>query len=281
MPARASLAALFALALFATPHSAVAEDHETHEFPNVAPDNPGGERLGDDDRDDDFDGYPADPGDPGDSYHDVSTEYRAYSPNWTGGYLGVGPLVGYAAIRGEYLQGVDHALAYGAFFNWSSLNQIIDAQFQYTRAQFSPDLPLSNGGGEASLTRQSVAANLLLHPLFLAILSGPRAGYTVANTYVLAGAGLEFNRFEPPASPAVSYNSIGWRIGAGTGTYLDDPSDGGAFWLGIQFQRAYIQGSTAHPEIGRQKLHENMLLIRLSYRRNGNVFTGFGGPDSP
>ncbi|MFT6399852.1 MAG: hypothetical protein ACJAYU_004622 [Bradymonadia bacterium] len=281
MPARASLSALLALALFSAPHSAAAEEDDVPEFRNVAPDNPGGERLGDDDGGDDFTGYPADPGEPSDSYHDVSSEYRAYSPNWTGAYLGVGPLVGYAAIRGEYLEGVDRALAYGAFFNWSSLNQMIDAQFQYTRAQFTPELPASSGGGEANLIRQSLAGNLLLHPLFLAILSGPRGGFTVANTYLLAGAGLEFNRFEPPAGPAVSYNSIGWRIGAGTGTYLDDPSDGGAFWLGIQFQRAYIQGSMAHPEIGRQKLRENMLLIRLTYRRNGNVFTGFGGPDSP
>jgi hypothetical protein len=273
MPVRALLVAV-AMAASAPAH---AQDEYEQPYRNTAPDNPGGERYGDDDGADGFDGYPVDVGEPGDSYHDTSTEHRAYSPNWTGAYLGVGPLVGVATIRGEYIRGVDRALAYGAFFNWSSLNQILDAQLQYTRAEFQPSLD----GGDATLLRQSVAGNLLIHPLFLAIISGPRAGYTVANTYFLAGGGLEFNRLTPAAGPDVSYTSLGWRIGGGTGTYLDDPSDGGAFWLGIQFQRAYIQGSVSDPEIGRQKLRENMVLIRLSYRRNGNVFSGFTGPDSP
>ena len=272
MRVRALLGALLLIA--SAPASA---DDEPNRYRNISPDNPGGERYGDDDAPDDFDGYPIDPGESGDAYHDTSTEYRANSPNWTGAYLGVGPLVGFAAIRGDYISGVDRAPAYGAFLNWSSINQIVDAQIQYTRTSFTPSFE----GGDGELLRQSVAGNLLLHPLFLAIISGPRIGYTAANTYFLAGCGYEFNRLTTPTGDEIPYASTGWRLGGGTGTYLDDPSDGGAFWLGIQFQRTYVQGAVETTEIGRQKLRENMLLVRLTYRRNGNLFSGFRGPNAP
>lgn len=252
----------------------IAAGDEDPTYPRIDPDNPGGERYGDDDGDDGFTGYPADPGEPDDAYHDVSSEYQRYSPNWTGAFIGGGLLGGMAAVRGDLIDGVDRAPAFGAFFNWSSLNQIVDLQLQYLRADFSPTFA---GGADGRLLRQTVGANLLLHPLFLETIGGGRSSWTMANTYVLVGLGAEFNAIEADER-RVDYQSLGWRIGAGTGTYLDNPNDGGAFWLGLQFQRAYVQGAPSDPEVGRAKLRENVVFLRLSYRWNGNVFAGFGGP---
>lgn len=262
------LAALLPLCLLCA-----ASGDDIREYPRIDPNNPGGERLGADDGDDGFTGYPADPGEPGDAYHDTSAEYRAYSPNYTGAYLAGGALAGFAALRGEPIDRVDRAPAYGAFLNWSSNSQIIDLQFQYLRARFDT----VEGGLDTDRVRQTVGANLLFHPLFLSIIGG-RTGYIVANTYFLTGVGLEINDVHRQGQQPFDYRSPGWRIGGGTGTFLDNPNDGGGFWLGIQFQRTYVQGAANDPNVGRQKLHENALFIRLSYRRNGNIFRGFSAP---
>ncbi len=245
-------------------------------WPRIDPDNPGGERLGDDDGDDGFTGYPADPGEPNDAYRDSSTEYVRYSPNWTGAFVGGGGLVGLGALRGDMLEGVDHTVAYGAFLNWSSVSQVVDLQGQYVRARYNPALA---DGTDVHFTRQGLTGSILFHPLFLTIIGGSKMTHLLANTYVLGGLGVEFNRIEPIGErPDIAYNALGWRIGAGTGLYLDNPNDGGAFWLGLQFQRVYVQGAPNNPNVGREKLTENLTMLRLSYRWNGNIFQGFGGP---
>lgn len=255
----------------------IAADDEDVQYPRIDPNNPGGERLGDDDGDDGFTGYPADPGEPDDAYHDTTSEYVRYTPNWNGAFVGGGALVGLGALRGDLVQGVDHTVAYGAFLNWSSVSQVLDLQGQYVRATYQPTLA---EGGTASFTRQGVTGDILFHPLFLTIIGGSTMSHVLSNTYVLGGLGVEFNRISPDAPDRgdIRYTSLGWRLGGGTGIYLDNPNDGGAFWLGIQFQRVYVQGAPNRAEIGRQKLRENLTMLRLSYRWNGNIFQGFGGP---
>lgn len=273
-PPRVALLLLLPLCLLC-----IAADDADPEYPRIDPNNPGGERLGDDDGDDGFTGYPADPGEPGDAYHDTSSEYVRYSPNWNGSFIGGGALVGMGALRSDLTLNVDRGPTFGAFANWSSVSQIVDIQVQYLRSQYSPTL---RDGATADFTRQNASASILLHPLFLTIIGGSKMSHLVANTYFLSGLGAEFNRIEPTsgarADDTIGYTSLGWRIGAGTGLYLDNPNDGGAFWLGVQFQRAYVQGDPNNATIGRSKSRENLIMLRLSYRWNGNAFAGFRGP---
>ncbi len=252
-------------------------DDEMPDYPRTDPDNPGGERLGDDDGDDGFTGYPADVGDPGDDYYSPGDEYRRYSPNWTGAFIGGGVITGMASLRrAEFADDIDHALGLGAFFNWSSLNQIIDLQVHYLRADFQPRIDEL----DAEVRRNTVGAALLVHPLFLAVINRPRVGYTIANTYVLLGGGLEVTDVSS-AVVDTRYTAPGWRLGGGVDTYLDSPADGGAFWLGFQYQRAFVQSAPNDEFVRRRELREHWFTLRLSYRFNGNVFTGFRGPDSP
>ncbi|MCB9506147.1 MAG: hypothetical protein H6698_08610 [Myxococcales bacterium] len=250
------------------------DDDEARDYPRTDPDIPGGERRGADDGDDGFTGYPADPGVPGDAYRDASSEYRAYSPNWTGGFLGGGLLGGVSTLRSHLTDGAATAPAFGAFLNWSSVQQILDLQLQYTRATLHPTV----GGSASSVTRQDVAGALLLHPFFLFVINSPPLAYIIANAYALFGLGAEFTAFDDPIDR--TYQSYGWRVGGGIDIPVDNPNDGGGFWVGVQFQRAYVMGAPSVAPIGRERLWENTLFLRLSYRHNGNLLRGFQGPRS-
>jgi hypothetical protein len=267
---------LLLLALCALLCSAAGDD-EVDSFPLIAPDNPGGERLGDDDGADGFDGYPADPGQPGDAYYDASTEHRAYSPNWTGAYFGGGLLGGMASVRSPLSDEVLRAPAYGAFITWSSLNQILDLQGGYLGATFTLD-----GAPERRLRRHSIHGAGLAHPLFLAVLGGGRMATTIANWYILGGFAAERFAFDGTATaPDEAAWAFGWKVGTGIDTYLDSPHDGGAFWLGLQYQFGLWNSTRYVRSLPRARFQEHWLLVRLSYRWNGGFFRGGRGPDVP
>ncbi|MFT4703839.1 MAG: hypothetical protein ACI81R_001532 [Bradymonadia bacterium] len=250
----------------------IAADDEATPYPLNAPDNPGGERYGDDDGDDGFDGYPVDPGEPGDSYYDASAEYRAYSPGWTGAFYGGGLLAGYSTLRAGRDRPALRGPAYGALLNWSSLNQIADIQLSYQGARFQRlDL---------NVRRNSLSAGLLVHPLFLAVLSGNQLAYTISNFYVLVAPTADHVRWEEDLGEHESW-SLGWRLGLGIDTYLDSPHDGGAWWLGVQYQFGIFRTPLTDDLLSRTRFREHWLFVRLSYRVNGGLFRGGRGPTVP
>lgn len=248
------------------------------DYPLRAPDNPGGERHGDDDAEDGFDGYPVDPGEPGDSYYDVTEEHRPYSPNWTGAYFGGGLMGGLATVRTDLANGVARAPAYGVFLEWSSVNQILNLQGGYLGTRFSLDTEV----GEVTLRRHGVHGAVLAHPLFLAVLNGGRVATTIANWYILVGLGAErFVWDAPPSFEDTNAWQLGWKLGSGVDTYLDSPHDGSAFWIGVQYQFGIWRTTAYEPLFPRERFQEHWVLLRLSYRWNGGFFAGGEGPDVP
>lgn len=238
-------------------------------------------RYGRDDRGDDFEGYPVDAGDPGDDYYDVSVEHRAFSPNWTGAFVGVGVLGGMHSFRAPYVSGTLRAPAYGAFINWASAQQALDLQLGYLGARASGEVL----GGDATLVRHNIHAAVLAHPFFLGVLGGDRPSYTIAGWYLLIGAAVDITRVDAESAaegaPDTTLVAPGWRFGTGIDTFLDSPEDGRAFWLGFQYQLGLVRGQRNNDEIGRQRALEHLLLLRLSYRWNGHILRGGFGPGTP
>mgnify|MGYP000950718659 CR=1 FL=1 len=238
-------------------------DDEPPDYRRTDPDNPGGERVGDDDGDDGFTGYPEDPGRPGDAYRDASSEYRPFSPNWTGAFVGGGLLGGATSLRGEFLEGMDHAPGFGLFLNASTVQQVLDVQVHYLRASYTaPVTP-----GSADFTRQHAGVALLVHPFFLFVINTPPAAYIIANAYAMIGLGADIT--DVTGDVDAHYAGLGWRLGGGVDVPIDDPNDGGAFWLGFQWQHAFVRGEPSIDAVGRDRLRENYLLLRLSSRFNG------------
>ena len=249
--------------------------------PEAHADEPG-PMYGTDDRGDDFEGYPVDPGRPGDAYYDTSVEHRAFSPNWTGACIGVGVLGGLHNFRSPYVSGTLRAPAFGAFAQWSSAQQILDLQLGYLGARGAGEA----FGNDATLTRHNVHAALQVHPFFLGVLGGDRISYTIASWYLLVGFGVDVTQITPTSSApddAVGTRLVapGWRFGSGLDTPLDSPEDGGAFWLGFQYQLGLVRGVRSNEEIGRDRALEHMMLVRLTYRWNGLLPRGMFGPGSP
>ena len=254
----------------------IAADGDDEHRRRADPDNPGGERVGDDDGADGFTGYPADPGEPDDLYYDATAEHQPYSPNWTGLFIGGGLIGGASFLRSDVFDDNAVGARYGAFLNASSLLHIADAQLSYTRASYSTSLL----GEDTTLNRDSLTASFLLHPALLAIINGPAYGFPLASIYISIGASLEFVSVDS-ASVDHNYSNLGWHLGGGFDYPLDNPQDGSSFWLGFQYLWNHTGGDTDDEIFSREQLLENIVMLRLSYRMNIHVFRNMPGPDAP
>lgn len=235
------------------------------------PDNPGGERLGEEE---DFTGYPADPGDADDSYYDPSVEYRAYSPNYTGQTIGFGVYGGVARLYGERFREATTGPAFGAYIEGTSLLGAVSFNGTLTRSQFE-NAPV--GDSSVDVVKHDLHATTALHPLLFFILGGTRFDYTMQNLYLLAGGNLSFFDAEGGDVDA-NFIRPGFHLGAGIDTYLDNVNDGGAFWIGVQYRWNNTAGGRKNDTFRDSWIREHQFFLRLSYRWNGFIGHGARGP---
>lgn len=241
----------------------------------VVADNPGGERLGEDE---DWPGYPADSGEAGDAYYDPSAEYRRYSPNWTGAFVGFGAEVGGTSFGGDPIDGRSFAPSASVFVQGSTVNHIGDVMLDWHMAW--PSVEFEGLDDPVAMRRMGTSLTFGLHPLFLSIIGGDTLSYIVADFAVLIGPTLEWSRVDTP-NGATSWRSLGWHIGASMNLPLDSVHDGGSSWLGLVYRYRNVAGDPSDRRVDRQHLREHTIALRFTLRRNGNVTTGFPGPDSP
>lgn len=244
----------------------VAADDEEHEYPRIDPDNPGGERFGDD-PDDDYSGYPVDPGEPDDPYYDTTAEHRPYSPNWTGAFVGGGAMGGVATFRAPYTEGVAVAPTFGVFAETSTVYHILTLQTAYRFASFRPNFDL---GGEGTLTRHSITGSAVIHPLFLSLLGGDWISYTLGELRFYLGPSLDSIAAEV-AEEREHMWTLGYHLGTGVDTYIDNPHDGTSWWIGFDYRYNVVTGSRDEGLFQRAKGREHAFMLRLSFRWNGNA----------
>jgi hypothetical protein len=240
--------------------------------PNV----PGGPRVGDDDRDDDFDGYPAGPGSPDDAYFDTTSEWRAYTPNWTGAFYGGGLIGGWLQQDAAFLGSPSSAPVYGAFLQASTVQLVLDFELSYLR--FATEGSVN--GATGTLDRSSWSLSALAHPFFLANIRGGVTSFLVPGFYALGGVSIDNTVYRVGAFERDT-SEPGWHIGAGIDLPLDSPQDGGAFWAGLQFRHHRVTDDRNVVWLRDGLLTEDVVLLKIAYRRNGNVFSGMPGPGAP
>ena len=269
---RWKVTALFVLAIM----SIAAGRDEPRDYPRTDPNNPGGERFGADDGDDDFTGYPVDVGEPNDPYFDYMNEYAPYPPVWNGSFVGAGLLVGPLWQYGSEFDERSLALSYGAFVNYSSVFEVLDLQAAFRRFSVSNQ----HENADLQLDNSQLSLSMLVHPFFIGLISGTKFGYTIGAIYGIGGLSFDWVRIE--GSQNEDYRAVGWHIGGGIDIPIDSPQDGNAFWIGLQFRQDHIPGGKAEGFLRHRTISQDALLLRLSYRHNGNLFrTRITGPTSP
>ena len=274
---RPSLALPLFLAIASAPVASAAADdsEESLRYPRrTDPSVSGGERLGDDDLPDDFDGYPTDGRDPGDAYFDTTSEYRSYTPNWTGSFVG-GGLIGGAMLQDAtfFREPVSSGL-YGAFLQMASTQLVLDGELSYTRTSTSAEVE----GDAVRIERQTIALAGLAHPFFLGNIRGGWFAFVVPGIYGTAGVSWNWASLRG-ASHDADVSENGWHIGAGLDLPIDSPNDGGAFWAGMQVRYARITDNREVVWLRDGLFSEQQLLFKLSYRYNGNIIVRKSGPD--
>lgn len=157
--------------------------------------------------------------------------------------------------------------AVGAYARLSTVMQIVDLQLEYhhdrldTRADDAP----------VTVRRHSVSQSTNLHPLFLRMLGNNRLWYILGSWYLQVGLSLELTALESPLLGIDRDDkALGIHVGTGLDFPLDDPNDGGAFWLGVLWRYAFIG---MNPRIGaHEDLDTHFVLLAVSYRSNDLSF---------
>ena len=256
--------------------SAAAADDQGPRYPQrTDPSVPGGARLGDDDRDDNFDGYPDGPREPGDAYFDTTAEYRAYTPNWIGAFVGGGLIGGLVRQDATFLDAPVNDHLFGAFLQTASTQLVLDGELAYTQDSTQARI----GGDAVTIDRHTISAAGLVHPFFLGNIRGGWFAFVVPGIYGTAGVSWNWASIRGQAHDAdISEN--GWHVGAGFDIPIDSPQDGGAFWAGLQYRYQRISDNRENALLRDGLFSEQQLLLKLAYRYNGNLFIGKLGPDS-
>ncbi len=273
---RRRTAAAVAAVLIAAPTHVLAHEDEwdnMEHYGRTDPHTEGGERLGDDPT---FTGYPADPGDAGDLYYDATAERRAYSPGWTGAFVGIGALGGVAQVRGDLIDRPAWGPATGALLQLNSLNQIIDihASWRWSR------VPVRILDTDTTLTRNALDFSLGVHPFFIWIIGGDLISYIMANSALNVGPSVDFNDAALPGRD-LDGRAVGWHIGPSFGFPVDNTQDGNSVWVELAWTYKNSPADRDDPRFARQHLREHWLNLRVSWRHNGNVGFGAQGPDDP
>jgi hypothetical protein len=231
------------------------------------PNNEGGQRYG---ADEDHEGYPVVPGAAGDFYFDASAENRAYSPNWTGAFVGFGALAGAATLQAPFLEQASPAPVVGAFVGACTVSALFEAQLAWWRSQHQTTF---DGGIDSSLTRNTLSASVGVHPLFLWLISSGRSNFTIADFTAFVGPSLDLMSIQGDGLD-LDYRALGYHLGARMDTYIDSPQDGGALWVGLEYRYNVTSGSAIDERLRRERAQQHLFVLRFSWRVNGLMIPG-------
>ena len=234
----------------------------------------GGERLGEDE---DWTGYPVDPGRPSDRYYDSTTEYRPYSPNWTGASTGFGIMGGFTRPYGPAFDvKTNNGYQLGVFAQTSTILNIVDVIGAVTWS--SADVTL--GGEEADLTRWEISASATLHPGLFFLLAGSTLDRIISSFYLMAGGHMTHQRTVGDTIDSKFFRP-GWHLGMGIDFNLDSVNNGKAAWIGVQYRWNNTAGGLNDDIYRYNWTRDHQIFLRLMFRWNGNVARSVPGPGAP
>lgn len=238
------------------------------------PNNEGGDRHGEDP---DWTGYPVDSGKPGDRYYDPTTEYRPYSPNWTGASTGFGIQGGFSRPYGQaFDSNRNNGYQIGGFVQTSTVLNIVDLIGSVTYASAN----VTVNGAEADLNRWELSASATLHPGLFFLLGGSTLDRIISSIYLMGGGHLTHQRTIGTGIDSKFFRP-GWHLGTGLDFNLDSVNNGKAAWIGIQYRWNNTAGGLKDDHYRYVWTRDHQVLLRLMFRWNGNVARGIPGPSRP
>ena len=194
--------------------------------------------------------------------------HKGHEPaRFMGTYIGGGILGGTGLLTyGGYREDLP-SWTVGGYARVSSILQLIDIQMEYlyrrhsVRAQ-SRDVVIQGHGVRLSTN---------LHPFFIHLLRNSRWWTFVSGLYLQGGGGVEYVITDPQEGGS---GRTEWaptvHIGAGWDIPLDNPADGGGFWLGFNYRYTAV---FMEAELGKgSDVHGHSFLLSLGYRSNGLNF---------
>ncbi|MCA9521148.1 MAG: hypothetical protein KC609_09250 [Myxococcales bacterium] len=181
---------------------------------------------------------------------------------YNGSYWSVGLLAGLSLLenrayshRAGYLVGVEGRLV--------TVMHLFGVGLTYSHAGYN----LGLDGVRIRSFRHTVAADVYVHPLFFVMLSNSWFYYALSTFHISLGTGLEITQWRPTGAPARTEADASFRLGCGMEMPLDNPHDGGAFWLGWAYQFSYMRVDTRTR--ASRTMSEHGFFLTLSYRTNG------------
>lgn len=188
--------------------------------------------------------------------------------HYTGGTLGIGLVSGPSLLADSDYENRTGYLA-GINVRFSSVMQVIDTALEYTNEGYNPT---TSSGQKSTVQRHSLTLLANAHPLFLRIWGNDRFWYTVAGWYLQGGLGAEWTRIGDDSFKA----AMACHLGTGIETPLDDPNNGGGFWLGFNWRWKFI---FMNPKLeGHRDLDTQLFLLTLTYKWNNISFARVNRP---
>lgn len=212
-----------------------------------------------------------------DSGHaDPSTLYQAFSPEWTGAYVGLGLQTGLALSNHVALGGFSPMPSLGVFAAFSSPFHIAHGEGSLHHQTGTVD----TREGPGSFQRTSLRNTVLLHPLFAVLILGSGWGYTLGQIYGLAGLSIDHVRIRE-GDRVERFTGMGWHVGAGFDTHIRRPWAGQSWWIGPQWRFEQTPGPMDVADYARHPVRTHVISLRVSYRRHGLVLRHGTRPDAP
>jgi len=184
-----------------------------------------------------------------------------------GAHIGGGLLGGTGLLTHEGYNEQLPSWAVGGFARVSSVLQLIDIQLEYLYRQHKVEAESTH----VVIRGHGVRLSTNLHPFFVHLFKSNRWWMFVSGIYVQFGAGLEYVSAGPEGDASSSYDPAPTvHAGGGWDIPLDDPTDGGGFWLGFNYRYAAV---FLDMDWGRgSDVHGHWFLMSLGYRSNNLDF---------
>ncbi len=198
-------------------------------------------------------------------------DHEEAGKHYTGAHIGGAVTMGPSVLSNTGFDGGRLGYTLGVYGRLATTLSVVDLQLGYQFADHRVLLEDPGNGETARIHHHALSVSMNLHPVFLRILGNNRWWYFIAGLYIQSGMSVEFVGIRRASGDASLDTAFGLHIGAGFDVPLDDPDDGGGFWIGLNWRWSFVFMKAALE--ARDSIDTHAVLLAVSYRSNNLSFT--------